>query len=196
MGKIKKPRREQEVPAPKQITPKYVKNAVPAEEKLGWTVNPLKDAIEKEKFNKKFILTENTRIFKGVTLYQIQAVRAFDAVQVGELGGWVSDDRRLSHYGNCWISEQAAIYEQGHVAGDAWATQGTVVRGNAKLYGKACIFCDVVLEGNCRVEGDTQLGGSISMGGKLYLKGEGLRFDTKEELTAYLKSEFEKRRAK
>ena len=38
---------------------------------------------------KKFILTETTKGFFGITLYQIKAVRSFGDVDEGELGGWV-----------------------------------------------------------------------------------------------------------
>ena len=41
---------------------------------------------------KKFQLTTETKVFDGVTLYRIQALRDFSNVKKGDLGGWVEKE--------------------------------------------------------------------------------------------------------
>ena len=52
---------------------------------------------------KKFQLTTETKVFDGVTLYRIQALRDFSNVKKGDLGGWVETEYNLSHNGNAWV---------------------------------------------------------------------------------------------
>jgi len=162
----------------KNMTPKYVKNAFSTEE---------------FKFEPKYILTDITRIYNGVTLYRIQALRRFDLVMKGDLGGWVSDGDRLSQHGNCWVDNDAIVYERGTVSADAWATENTVIMGNAKLWGKACIFGKLVLEGDCNVGGGMQISGDWAIRGTLSLK-DNATLESQEDLNDFLVAK-KKRRA-
>lgn len=42
--------------------------------------------------NMKYILTNNTKIVEGVTLYQIQALKDFYDIRGGDLGGWIEKE--------------------------------------------------------------------------------------------------------
>ena len=42
------------------------------------------------------ILTEETKIHNGVTLYRIQAVSNFSDVKAGDKGGWIEKKSNLS----------------------------------------------------------------------------------------------------
>lgn len=42
---------------------------------------------------KKYILTEKTKEFKGHTLYRIQAVKDFSDVKKDTLGGWIESEK-------------------------------------------------------------------------------------------------------
>ena len=46
--------------------------------------------------NKKFRLTDNTKIIHGITLYQIMAISSFANVEKGDLGGWIEKENNLS----------------------------------------------------------------------------------------------------
>ena len=64
---------------------------------------------------KKYILTEETKEVGGRILHRIQAVRDFDAVQKGDLGGWVESEENLSHDGNCWVFGDGRVFgKMGH----------------------------------------------------------------------------------
>ena len=75
---------------------------------------------------KKFQLTTETKVFDGVTLYRIQALRDFSNVKKGDLGGWVETEDNLSQDGDAWVSGNARVYEN------------ACVSGNARVSGNAC----------------------------------------------------------
>ena len=58
----------------------------------------------------KYELTEETIKVEGVTLYRIKALKDFGNVKKGDLGGFVQSEMNLSHYGNCWIYNDAKVY--------------------------------------------------------------------------------------
>ncbi len=57
---------------------------------------------------KKYELTES-KIYCGITLSRIKALRGFRNVKAGDLGGWVESELNLSHEGNCWIYNDAIV---------------------------------------------------------------------------------------
>ena len=76
----------------------------------------------------KFKLTENFKIVNGIKFFQIQALKSFERIISGELGGWIEKDSNLSQELNAWVYGDARVY------GDAW------VSGNAQVYGNAQVF--------------------------------------------------------
>jgi len=106
---------------------------------------------------KKFILTETTKEFFGITLYQIKAARAFGGIEEGELGGWVEKEENLSTEGDAWVSGDALVSGNARVSGNAWVSgdarvSGNAwVSGNARVYGNALVSGDALVYGNARV---------------------------------------------
>ena len=82
---------------------------------------------------KKYILTEETKEVGGRILHRIQAVRDFDAVQKGDLGGWVESEENLSHDGNCWVFGDGRVF------------------GNGKIFDNGRVFGDGEVFGNARI---------------------------------------------
>ena len=52
---------------------------------------------------KKYELTNETIMFNGHKLYRIVAIKWFNDVCCGDLGGFVESENNLSQQGNCWI---------------------------------------------------------------------------------------------
>ena len=83
------------------------------------------------------LLTDETKVHNGVTLYRIQSLSNFANVKSGDKGGWIEKESNLSQdgtawiYGNAKVSGDAEVYESAHVRGNAW------VRGTARVYGYA-----------------------------------------------------------
>lgn len=147
--------------------PKYVKNAP--------TVHP------------KYELTEWFKWYEGEKVYRIRALRAFDEVEVGQLGGYVLGEHNLSHEGNCWIAQYAIATHQSKVTNNAWALDYSVLRDEAQLKDSACIFDNVVLRGNCVIEGAVQMYGHTNVGGRMHLTGN-LHFKNRYELSMYIQN--------
>ena len=85
---------------------------------------------------KKYILTSETKEVNNHILHRIKALKDFGDVKKGDLGGWLENESNLSQEGNCWVSENAAVY------GAAWVSDDAQVHGNARVYGTAWIVGD------------------------------------------------------
>ena len=55
----------------------------------------------------------------GRKLFRIRAIRSFNDVAVGDLGGYIEKEENLSHDNDAWISGNARI------CGNAWIHSGT-----------------------------------------------------------------------
>ena len=97
---------------------------------------------------KKYELTEETKVIGGKTLFRIRALRSFGGIKAGDLGGFIENERNLSHGGNAWVGGNAEVYGNAHVGGDAEVYGNTWVGGNAQVGGHARV------DGNARVSGD------------------------------------------
>ena len=129
---------------------------------------------------RKYELTNETIEVNGKTLRRIKALRYVDAdcideVREGTLGGFIEKEENLSHEGNCWIFDNAKVYDNAKIMGEstvhdnaevfdnAIICEESRICGNAKVYGnakteQACIICD-----DAQVFGDT-----IFKGGDLH----------------------------
>jgi len=76
----------------------------------------------------KYKLTKNTKQIGETTLYQIQALKDFNDVKKGDLGGWIEKESNLSQYENCWVYENACVFEEARVFEEAC------------VYGEARVF--------------------------------------------------------
>ena len=92
---------------------------------------------------KKYELTEETVTVHGKTLHRIKAVRGFESVQAGELGGYIEKEENLSHsdnawvYGNAWVCDNAKVTGNAEVSGNAWVCDDVSVTGNAEISSNA-----------------------------------------------------------
>ena len=85
---------------------------------------------------KKYKLTDETTDVLGITLHRVKALKDFDDVKKGELGGYVESERNLSQAGNARVYGNTRVYDNACVYGNAW------VYDNAKVCGDAMICSD------------------------------------------------------
>ena len=64
---------------------------------------------------KKYKLTNETIQHCGNTLYRIEALRDFKDVKKGDKGGFIEREDNLSQEDNCWIYDDAKVFESAHV---------------------------------------------------------------------------------
>lgn len=58
---------------------------------------------------KKYELTNEKIEYENRTLYRIRALRDFEDVKMGDLGGFVEHKKNLSHSGDCWIYDDSKV---------------------------------------------------------------------------------------
>ena len=134
--------------------------------------------------DKKFELTDETINLRGKILYRIRALKDFGDVKKGDLGGFVEKESNLSQKGNCWICNDARVfddatiygnaeiygnarvYDNAEVSGDAKVFSNAVIYDNAEIFGKASIY------GNARVCGNADIYGNARIYGNAFIYGD------------------------
>ena len=95
---------------------------------------------------KKFELMKDSILeYDGKKFYRIKALRNFNDVKIGDIGGYVEKEKNLSHNGNCWLYDNARVIENGFVCDNATARGFSVISNNAKLFGNAKMFDKSIL---------------------------------------------------
>ena len=95
----------------------------------------------------KYKLTEETINVNGKTLYRIEALKDFNDVKKGDKGGFVESDNNLTQSGDCWIYDNAKVF------GDALVYGNAAVCDNASVYGHAIVYGDAIVFDNAAVCG-------------------------------------------
>lgn len=62
-------------------------------------------------------------------LHRIRAVRSFDDVQKGDLGGYIEHEKNLSHKGKAWIYDNSIVLDNALVSDNAEVSGDAVVNG-------------------------------------------------------------------
>ena len=118
---------------------------------------------------KKYILTDEIREFNGKILHRIQAVRDFGKIRTGDLGGWIEKEGNLSHEGDCWIDNNAQVYDDAHVFGNAqiygnaWVYDNAHIYGNAQICGNAWVYNSAWIYDNAHIYGNAQIYGDAQI---------------------------------
>ena len=107
--------------------------------------------------NNKFELTEETIQCNGHTLHRIKALKDFGSVHKGDIGGFVEKKTNLSQKGNCWIFNDAKVFDNAIVYDDALIGDGANVYDNAIICGEAQVFDYAKIYGNAKVYENAQL---------------------------------------
>ena len=119
-----------------------------------------------QKQGKKYILHH-----KENGLWRIQACKNFGNVKKGDFGGLIASAKNLSHKGNCWVYDDAIVYNNASVRDNAVVYENAVVYGNAKVYGNAFVHADAKVYKNAQVYGNAQVGNAAVVGGNAQVYG-------------------------
>lgn len=92
-------------------------------------------------------------------LYRVKALKDFNDVKKGDIGGYVESEYNLSHDGNCWI------YDYAIVRGKAQVYHNAVVRRYARVWGEAQIYDNAIIDDNAQVYGNTIIYDKVQVGG-------------------------------
>jgi len=128
-------------------------------------------------------------------LYRIKALKNFNDVRKGNIGGYVENENNLAQEGNCWIYDNAQvrddarvygnaqvydnarvcnnaeIYDNAEVYGDAWVYEKAQIYGNAWVFEKAQVCTNARIYDNALVHGNTIVLGSARVYGEVEIFG-------------------------
>jgi hypothetical protein len=86
-------------------------------------------------------------------LYRIKALKSFEDVKAGDLGGLIEREHNLSHEGTCWVYAGARVFGDAKVSENAQVWGGATVYGNAWVCGDAQVFGHIQVQGNVEITG-------------------------------------------
>lgn len=92
---------------------------------------------------RKYTLTSETKVVQGHTLYRIRALKSFNTIIKGDLGGFIESEENLYQEGTCWVYHNAMVYEEAKVSGEAKLFCRVSVFGKAEISGRAKLSEDV-----------------------------------------------------
>ena len=125
-----------------------------------------------QEINKKYIILENETLeHHGKTLYRIQAVKDFSDVNAGDKGGWIEREKNLSQKGDCWVYDEAKVYDNANVSGEAKILNYAEIYDNAYISGYVYIFFSPKIYGFSIVNGNAQVYGNAHISGGSYIYG-------------------------
>jgi len=113
---------------------------------------------------RKYELTDEVKTVSGpggrkVTLRRIRALRDIPRhfVKAGQLGGWVEGTHNLSQYDDCWVADEACVYDNAAVNDNAYVYGHAVVRDSAYVGNQARVHGSAILEDTVHVEGQAEV---------------------------------------
>ena len=125
-----------------------------------------------KKEGKKYIMTADTIFFAGIKLSRIKALRDFGNVKAGELGGYIYSEKNLSHYGMCWVSDNAQVRDNAFVGGSAQVRDRAIVCDFAIVRDLATVSDIAVVGGYAIVDDDSRVSGESIFGIVEFFKKE------------------------
>ena len=115
---------------------------------------------------KKYRLLKDETIKIGDrVLYRIEAVRSFSYANKGDRGGFIESEKNLSHSDNAWVFDNARVYGDARVCGNAMVYDNARIYGNAKVCGNAWIFDDAMVYDNARIYDNAKVYGEAKVCG-------------------------------
>lgn len=124
--------------------------------------------------SKKYKLTDDTRKYWGCTIYRIKALKDFGDVKKGDLGGWVESEDNLSQYGNCWVYDDAKVFDTSRVCDNAQMHNSSRLLKDSSMYGDAKIFDNVWVSDTSYILGTAKVYKNSHIYGRAVITGDAI----------------------
>lgn len=122
--------------------------------------------------DKKYKLTDESINFCGRKLYRIEALKDFSNVKKGDKGGFIANEGNLSQIDDCWIYDDAKVFDNAIVFDDARVLDNAMVFGNAEVYENAQVYGDARIFGNAKVNENAEVYGNTKVCGNVMIYGD------------------------
>ena len=86
--------------------------------------------------------------------YRVKALRDFNDVKKGDIGGYVESEKNLSQLGDCWIYDNAVVRDNAKIYNNAVIRDYATVCHDARIWGDSKILNYCQIYGNVEVCGD------------------------------------------
>ena len=131
---------------------------------------------------KKFEFTGETKtLHNGVILKRIRSLIEFHTpycrVNIGELGGWIEKENNLSQGDASWIFDDAEIFGNARIGGNAIIFDDAMIFGNARIGGNAIIGGNAMIFGNAEIFGNAKIGGDAMIFNNAEIGGNAMIFN-------------------
>ena len=84
-------------------------------------------------------------------LFRIKALKDFNNVKKGDIGGYIQSENNLSQLDECWIYDDAVVRDNAKVYGDAKVYDEVIVMGNAEVCDNVQIYDNAFVLDNAQV---------------------------------------------
>ena len=123
---------------------------------------------------KKYKLTDDTRKYYGHTIYRIKALKDFGDVKKGDLGGWVESEDNLSQEGDCWVYDNAKVFDTARVCDNAQMHGSSRLLKDSFMYGDAKIFDNVWVSDASVILGTAKVHNNSHIYGRAVITGDAI----------------------
>lgn len=125
--------------------------------------------------DKKYELLKDDINYCGLTVHRIKALRDFNSVKKGDIGGYIEKEENLSQDGDCWVYDNAIVYENATVTGNAIVcdyakvngtsivTEHAIVSDYAEVTGTSIIHQYAEISGNANIH-NSEITGNVKVG--------------------------------
>ena len=103
------------------------------------------------------MLKDDSILHFGRTLYRIKRIK--DDL----LGGYIENETNLSQLGDCFVYDNARVYDTAQVFGDAQVYGNALVSGSAQVFGDALVSGNAWVFGNVGVYDTAQVSGNAQV---------------------------------
>ena len=86
--------------------------------------------------------------------YRVKALRDFNDVKKGDIGGYVEGEKNLSQLGDCWIYDNAVVRDNAKIYNNAVIRDYATVCHDARIWANSKILNHCHIYGNVEVCGD------------------------------------------
>ena len=115
---------------------------------------------------------ENTIEFEGRTLHRIRALRNFNDVKAGDIGGFVESEWNLSQEGNCWIYDDAICMDSASVCDNAKMYNRSCMYNYSRMYDNSEMYDNSRMYNNSKMFDNSSLHGNAKASGNAILKDD------------------------
>ena len=112
-----------------------------------------------------------TELGVNETLYRIVALVDIPSKGIfkGMRGGWVASEANLSQHGDCFVLDDAMVFDGALVAGNALVSEDARVSGGALVAGNAELYEEAHVTQNAEVHGDAVIRGRATVTGNAFI---------------------------